>query len=955
MTGHYDPFRVALSVLISILSSWAALELAGRVTAERRAAGRALWICWGATAMGFGIWSMHYVGMLAYRTQVPVLYDWPTVLVSMLAAVIGSACGLMIISRRTLTWSTSLLGSLAMGAGIAAMHYIGMAAMRVPMNITYAGDLVVLSISVAILTSMAALRFAFASKGIETILHRRKIFSALLMGMAIAEVHYLGMAAAQWTKGPGNFSAYDLRHAVEISNFSTIGLVLVTGILLVVLLVTVNLDRHFLRYKSVLRGSEDRYTLQRKHNRRIQGAYRVGGVAIWEVNPITRESTVDANLRLLFELDTNEDVIPAESWMRRVHPDDMPGLEAKIKEALDGDKFEHEFRVVSKSGAIKHFRSIGTLVRKADGTPKRVFGMTWDVTVERLREQDIADQSERFKMTLEAVADAVVTVDSECRIIYMNPVAAALTNWSPEEAAGVPLDQVLVIVDELTGDARNGFVQRCMVDGKPFCSEDGLLLSRRGKRYNIKTQVAVTATGQSAVVTFRDVTVARSMERKLEYAATHDALTGLLNRAAFEKKLDGLWEENRFNSRSHCLCILDLDRFKIINDTSGHMAGDALLREIARVMRQNVEQHDFVARMGGDEFMLLFVDTPVGRGKERANTLLKAISDLRFPWQGKMYDVTASLGLVEFDCFSPRPEVLISQADVASFTAKNGGRNRVSLYVEEESGASHSHHEMQVVADLRRAIESDSFELQAQAIVPAGSSAPATYFEILLRMRNEDGELISPALFIPAAERYGLMTMVDRWVIHHALKMYGQLCGNDHSSSFAINLSADSLSDPDLWAYVQGEFLRTGVPPSCITFEVTETGLIKNLETAKRFMLQAQGAGSRIALDDFGTGLSSLSYLKQFSLDVVKVDGSFIKQLLSNPLDRSIVHAVAQIARSMKAVTIAECVEDLATIALLQELGVDFVQGWAIGRPGSLRLLMDGWAKQTEEEIPVLV
>ena len=353
--------------------------------------------------------------------------------------------------------------------------------------------------------------------------------------------------------------------------------------------------------------------------------------------------------------------------------------------------------------------------------------------------------------------------------------------------------------------------------------------------------------------------------------------------------------------------------------------------------------------------MLLFVDTAVSEGKERATALLKAISDMRFPWQGKTYDVTGSLGLVEFDCFSPRPEVLISQADVASFTSKNGGRNRVSLYVEVDGLASDHHYEMQVVADLRRAIESDSFELQAQAIVPAGSTAPATYFEILLRMRNEDGELVSPALFIPAAESYGLMTMVDRWVIHHALKMYGPLCGNHCGSSFAINLSADSLSDPDLWSYVQGEFLRSGVPPSRITFEVTETGLIKSLETAKRFMHQAQQAGSRIELDDFGTGLSSLSYLKQFPLDVVKVDGSFVKQLMSNPLDRSIVHAVAQIARSMDAVTIAECVEDLPTIALLQELGVDIVQGWAIGRPGSLSALLEELTLRAEEEAEALV
>ncbi len=949
MTGHYDPFRVALSIVISILSSWAALELAGRVSAERRGAGRVLWICWGATAMGFGIWSMHYVGMLAYRMQMPVLYDWPTVLLSMFAAVASSALALTILRARVLTWPASVFGSLAMGGGIAAMHYIGMAAMRMPMNVTYSRDLVLMSIAVAVLTSMVALRFTFASRHIDAVFDRRKIISALLMGLAIAEVHYLGMGAASWTPGQGNFSSHELQHAIQISNLSTIGLVLITGILLVLVMVTVGLDRHFIRYKSILRGSELRYSSQRKHNKRLQGAFRAGGIGIWECDPVTGAAYMDATLRRMYDLDTDEDIILRDLWIKRFHPDDVPPTEQRWKEAMaSGDKYENEFRVLTRDGT-RRFRVVASIFRDSHGVAQRVMGMTWDVTVERQREQETADQSERFEMTLEAVADAVITVDADCHVIYMNPVASVLTGWSKEEAVGSPLEQVFVVLDEATGEVRRGAVMQCMRDGKPFSSDDSLLLNRKGKRYNIKKRIAVTANNQAAVVTFHDVTVARSLERKLEYAATHDALTGLMNRTAFEKKLAALWEENRFNSRSHSLCILDLDRFKIINDTSGHIAGDALLREISRVMQQNVAPTDIVARMGGDEFMLLFVDTPIEESKKRANGLLKSIAELRFPWYGKTYDVTASLGLVEFDCFSPRPEVLISQADVASFTSKNSGRNRVSIYLEEDGTASDNHQEMQVVADLRRAIESDSFELHAQAIVPAGSSAPATYFEVLLRMRDENGDLVSPALFIPAAERYGLMTMVDRWVIHHALKMYGPLCG-DCDSRFAINLSADSLSDPALWSYVQGEFLRSGVPPSSITFEVTETALIRSLETAKRFMQQAQLAGSRIALDDFGTGLSSLSYLKQFPLDVVKVDGSFIRQLLSNPLDRSIVHAVAQIARSMKAVTVAECVEDLPTITLLQQLGVDYVQGWATGRPGSMSVLMEGLRRRAEDD-----
>jgi EAL domain-containing protein (putative c-di-GMP-specific phosphodiesterase class I) len=335
----------------------------------------------------------------------------------------------------------------------------------------------------------------------------------------------------------------------------------------------------------------------------------------------------------------------------------------------------------------------------------------------------------------------------------------------------------------------------------------------------------------------------------------------------------------------------------------------------------------------------MLLDCTLDEGKAIAEKLVARIAELRFPWEDKIYDVSASLGMVPVDCFSPRPEMIVSQADVAAFTSKRNGRNQVSIYLDEEQAAGDLQ-EMAFVADLRRAIEADQFELYAQPIVLSHDTARFTYFEILLRMRNERGELVSPAFFIPAAERYGLMTLVDRWVVRTALQMHAKYKREDHELRFAINLSADSLSDRELWSFVQEQFRLSGVEPANITFEVTETGLIQSFANAREFMRQARQAGAQIALDDFGTGLSSLSYLKQFPMDVLKIDGSFVRQLTSNTLDQSIVSAIAQIARSMNAVTVAESVEDHATIDMLRDVEVDYLQGWATGRPAPLHVIL---------------
>ena len=947
MAGHYNWLLVLLSLVLSVLACWVALDLSGRVHLHATTGRKAIWLTVGSAAMGTGIWSMHYVGMLAYRVDMPVLYDWPTVLLSMLAALTASGVALGLVARKHLSLLGIVAGGCVMGVAIASMHYIGMDAMRMPMGMTYSGPLVAASVVAAVLILMVGLRLTFGSKAVNKGWSTKKAVSALAMGLAIPTMHYLGMAAAQWTDGPGRFSAADCRHAISITALSTAGVVLVSVLILVSALVFAGVDRRVSRFESAIDGSERSYALLEKHHDRLQNAFRAGGFGIWECDPATSLFYVDRYLRDLYGIPHDGLPVSRDTWKASVHPEDVAGLDKRWKECLaSSDRYDNAYRVIPSEGDIRHVRTVASVLRAEDGSVSRVLGMTWDVTTDWNREQATREQATRFRLTLEAIGDAVIATDDGLRIVFMNPVASKLTGWAADSAVGRDLADVFRTFDEETGEMLPNPVQRCIENRGSFFAEGGVLEGREGVRFQIRKHVALTGDGKAAVITFQDITEARRLKRELVHAATHDALTGLANRSEFQVQLRKFWEASQVSGASHCVCILDLDRFKIINDASGRIAGDSLLKMIAGVMQKELRPEDVLARLGGDEFLMLLPDISAERAEPILQGLLARINTLYFQWEGKVYDVAASIGLVSFAGFAPDPETLLSQADAASFTAKRNGGNQVARYVEKGSAADHLS-EMQVVADLRRCIDADCFELFAQPIVPASSGQVAAYFEVLLRMRDKNGNLVPPCLFIPAAERFGMMAMVDRWVIRNTLEAYRKLGAGGGQIRLAINLSADSLSDTSLWSFVREQFAVTGVDPGSITFEVTETSIIRDLEVAKGFMRSCRDAGCSIALDDFGTGLSSLSYLKQFPLDTIKIDGGFIRTLLQSPLDQTIIRSIGEIARSLGATTVAECVEDEATIEMLRELQVDWVQGWATGKPMPLNDVLEAARKAT--------
>jgi diguanylate cyclase len=439
-----------------------------------------------------------------------------------------------------------------------------------------------------------------------------------------------------------------------------------------------------------------------------------------------------------------------------------------------------------------------------------------------------------------------------------------------------------------------------------------------------------------------------ALNARLEHMASHDALTGLPNRVTFEDRLGQASEQASADDREHALCFMDLDRFKVVNDSAGHAAGDAFLRLVGNLIRGECkgkpgrEARDFAARLGGDEFALLLYDCSVARAEHVARSLIDAIKAIRLPWEGKIYDIGASIGITSINARSPGPAELMSQADVACYAAKAAGRNQSVVYGSRSGIAQRHHQEILVASGISAAIEDNRLELFAQEILSLGAFQPnVTNVELLLRMRDTHGRILRPGSFIPAAERYDLMGSLDRWVVTDALITHGAALAAVPGFSISINLSANSLNDPLFWSFFNKTLKETPLPPDRIQFEITETAMINNLESARHFMSKIRDNGYGLILDDFGTGLSSFNYLKQFPVDGLKIDGSFIRQLKDSAVDRSIVESINEIAHKLGARTIAEFVEDTETLEILRAIGVDQAQGYVIGRPAPLGEILD--------------
>ena len=545
-------------------------------------------------------------------------------------------------------------------------------------------------------------------------------------------------------------------------------------------------------------------------------------------------------------------------------------------------------------------------------------------------------EKERAQVTLASIGDAVITTDVAGHVEFLNSVAEQLTGWSSAEAAGRPLEEVFRIINEVSRAEVVNPVEIVLRTGAVVgLANHTVLIRRDGAELNIEDSAAPIRDRQGeitgVVLVFHDVTKAHEMAKQMSWAATHDSLTGLYNRAEFERRLQSLLERTG-SGNHHTLLYIDLDQFKVVNDTCGHAAGDQLLCQIAALMHGHMRESDTLARLGGDEFGVLFENCPADKGRHIAESILAAFGDYRFAWAGKTFSIGASVGLVAIAGEDLDGARLLAAADTACYAAKDEGRNRIQVFNAADSETIRRSGEMHWVARINRAFDDSRFRLHWQAIEPLQADArDEKHGEILLRMVDDEGILVPPANFLPAAERYNLMPRVDRWVVRQSLQW---LAGHPAASQCAsINLSGQSMSDEQLLDFVIGELNHTGIDPARICFEITETAAIANLTKAIRFIGALRERGCRFSLDDFGSGLSSFGYLKNLPVDFLKIDGGFVRNIMRSPIDQAMVAAINNIGHVMGLATIAEFVESEEIKNLLRAQGIDYAQGYGIAHP----------------------
>jgi diguanylate cyclase (GGDEF)-like protein/PAS domain S-box-containing protein len=552
-------------------------------------------------------------------------------------------------------------------------------------------------------------------------------------------------------------------------------------------------------------------------------------------------------------------------------------------------------------------------------------------------------EKERAQVTLESIGDGVITTDVEGAIVYMNPAAEGLTHWRNAQASGLPLAALFNLLDENDQKDSSALIEHIL--GGQLCggSEHSKLIQRLdGSTVSVAlvgSPIFTDGRVSGTVLVLHDMTRERQYIANLSWQATHDALTGLANRREFEYRLEQILNAQARRPSRHSVMFLDLDQFKLVNDTSGHAAGDELLRHISTVLQQSLREGDTLARLGGDEFGILLEDCPPETAEAVAETLRQNVQSLSFVWKGRPFVSTISVGMMHISHLPTTLEASLRSADMACYMAKEKGRNRIQVYHPDDSEVSVRFGEMAWVQRLHMALDENRFCLYAQEIAALGADAGKQpgHLEILLRLRDENGRMIQPDSFIPAAERYGLMTSLDRWVVRNVFKVIAQ-CRDEHKYTgpmvvCAINLSGTSMGDEDFLGYIKQQLRIYDIIPSMICFEITETSAIANLGSAIRFINELKELGCQFALDDFCAGMSSFAYLKHLPVDYLKIDGSFVKDMLDNPINRAMVEVINHIGHVMGKRTIAEFVETAQIEMALREIGVDFAQGFLIERP----------------------
>lgn len=608
----------------------------------------------------------------------------------------------------------------------------------------------------------------------------------------------------------------------------------------------------------------------------------------------------------------------------------------KILQDHDGKIQNYQMPMRHKDGHVIWVSTSAHFHYDENGQIDGVEGVTRDITELKNAEALLFQEKERAHITLQSIGDGVITMNVQGYIQYLNPYAEKMVGCSNEQAYDKLLNQYLYFADAETSETINDPVRTCLTE------QDVVVLSKHihairndNTRFAVKLTVSPMRNQRAKIIgvvmVMHDVSAMWKMAQQLSYQASHDALTGLINRREFDLQLGTALNRSKQSGCEHSLCYMDLDQFKIVNDTCGHIAGDNLLKQLAQVLRTDIRDEDVLARLGGDEFGLLLEGCNLEKAEPIAEKIKKTIRDFRFTWEDKSFELGVSIGMVPVNQESASISELLSEADAACYVAKDLGRNRIHKYQQGDTELVKHKSEMQWVNRIKQALEENRFICYCQEIQPL-TSGDSPFAEILLRMLDEDGQMVQPGTFIPAAERFHLMPDIDRWVIRYVMMKLADM-PVETNTIYTINLSGQSVGDETVLQLIIDCIHQYRVDPSIVCFEITETAAVANFDRARVFIDQLHELGCRFALDDFGSGLSSFAYLKNLNVDYLKIDGCFIHDINHDPVDYAMVASINRIGHLMGIKTIAEFVEDDETLNKLKDIGVDYVQGYKIDKP----------------------
>jgi diguanylate cyclase (GGDEF)-like protein/PAS domain S-box-containing protein len=630
-----------------------------------------------------------------------------------------------------------------------------------------------------------------------------------------------------------------------------------------------------------------------------------------------------------------------------IHPDDLKRVQES--EMMSGRKglqsMNIDYRIVNADGAARWVFDYTIPVYSETGELTHYFGYLLDITERKNSEFELDKQKERAQVTLRSIADAVITTDVNGQIEFMNPSAESMTGWDKQVARGMHVTQVFSASDGDSHPFTADPVSQCLGQGKPIQSETDYAISRQdggqlSVSYSVSPILSVQGKSLGAILVFHDVTGARKLERTISYQASHDVLTGLLNRTEFELQLESATADTEQLLENHIVCIVDIDQLKVINDTCSQESGDCLLKKISDLLQGALPESNVIARLGGDEFGFLLRNSSLEHAEQVAKELLAEIQALSFTGCGRIIAVSASIGIAAIKPGCENVTHVMSEAELACHTASESGGNRFHTYLSTDAELVRRQEEMQWVSRISDAIKFDRLILYYQQIVPLSAQEDAgLHIEVLVRMLGKDGALIYPEKFLPAAERYHLVADLDNWVISRSLEWYAGYAATrktDATDTLSINLSGVSIGDPGVLEHIRHEISRCDVPPEVLCFEIKETAAISDLSTASDFVHELQRLGCRFALDDFGSGMSSFTYLKNLPVDYLKIDGSFVCDMDKDEINFAMVSAIQQLCNVIGTRTIAEYVCNEEILRILGELGVDYVQGFAIAEPAPL-------------------